>query len=146
MRNLVIGVVVVAVLFLGGYLLLNGSKKSADTNNSSTNNNTSTNNSTNNSTTASDSVTVTYTNTGFTPFSVTLKKGGTLIWKNDANDQVQIGVNPHPVHTGNRAITNGEFTLDLNPGGTKTLTINDTGTFSYHNHLDPTESGTIIVQ
>ncbi len=142
MRNLVIGVVVVAVLLLGGYLLMNGSKKPTSSNNSSTNTNTSTNN----STTASDSVTVTYTDSGFTPSSVTLKKGGTLTWKNDASDQVQIGVNPHPVHTGNRAITNGEFTLDLNPGDTKTITINDTGTFGYHDHLDPTISGTIIVQ
>lgn len=90
--------------------------------------------------------TVTYTGAGFSPSTLTIKVGTKIVWVNKSSDQVKVGVNPHPIHTGDRVITNGEFTLDLAAGESKTVTVNKTGNFDYHNHLNPSQTGTIIVQ
>lgn len=90
--------------------------------------------------------TITYTSNGFLPSTLTIKVGTDVAWVNKSSEQVKVGVNPHPIHTGDRVITNGEFTLDLAPGESKTVTVNKTGTFGYHNHLNPSQTGTISVQ
>lgn len=89
---------------------------------------------------------VTYTKDGFSPSALTVKAGTKLTWVNQSSDQVAIGVDPHPIHTGDRSITNGEFTLNLNPGESKMVTLNKTGSFGYHNHLNPSQTGTITVE
>lgn len=140
MRNIIIAVVIVALLGLGYFVFFAGKNN----NNSSTS--TSSNSSTSDSTEpAQDKVTVTYGN-GFSPTSAVLKSGGTVTWVNKSGSQIQIGVDPHPTHTGDKAITGGEFTLDLNDKESKAITVTKTGTFSYHNHLESDKTGTIIVK
>ncbi|MEK7536607.1 MAG: cupredoxin domain-containing protein [Patescibacteria group bacterium] len=93
-----------------------------------------------------EGVSIMYTAIGFSPSEVTLKNGGKITWINKGNREIKIGVNPHPIHTGNREISGGDFTLDLMPGDQKTVVILKTGTFDYHDHLNAGEGGTIIVQ
>lgn len=90
--------------------------------------------------------TVTYTTNGFSPVTLTIKSDTTVTWVNKSSEQVVIGVNPHPIHSGDRTITNEKFTLNLAPDESKTVTVNKTGTFGYHNHLNPGQTGTIIAQ
>lgn len=97
-------------------------------------------------TTQQAQITITYSSTGFSPSTVTVKSGGKITWVNKSGKQVQIGANPHPIHTGNREVSGGEFTLNLQPGEEKTVVVSKVGTFGYHNHLRPSEEGTIVVE
>jgi len=142
MRNTGLVVVVLVVLVLGGFLVFGRSKSNPNT--------TSTKTAQSNEVdcikkTNVQTVTVTYTDNGFTPTAVSLNACDKLQWINSASSQVQIGVNPHPVHTGDRSITGGEFTLNLDPGQTKSLDISKKGNFGYHNHLNPLQTGVVAV-
>lgn len=91
---------------------------------------------------AVESVTITYTNGGFSPKSVTVKTGGTVTVKNDSSRNVQFDSDPHPAHTDNEEL-NAEI---IKAGASETFTVKQTGTFGYHNHLNASETGTIVVQ
>lgn len=97
-------------------------------------------------TTEQAQVIITYSSSGFSPSTVTVKSGGKITWVNKSDKQVKIGANPHPIHTGNREISGGEFTLDLQPGEEKTVDVSKADAFGYHNHLNASEVGTIIVR
>ncbi len=43
---------------------------------------------------------VTYSDSGFSPSTVTIKKGDTVIFKNSASDGMRVASNPHPIHNG----------------------------------------------
>lgn len=94
---------------------------------------------------APDGVTVTYTNSGFEPASVTVSAGSTVTWKNSSSGSLQVGSDDHPTHKLNQEITSGAFTLNLAPGESKTVTVTKTGSWGYHDHLKPTVTGTIVV-
>lgn len=97
-------------------------------------------------TTQSTRVIITYSSSGFSPSTVTAKSYGKITWVNKSDRQVKIGANPHPIHTGNKEVSGGEFTLDLQPGEEKTVVVSKVGTFGYHNHLNSSEEGTIVVE
>src|SRR6266568_2740798 len=40
-----------------------------------------------------------YTENGFQPHSITIKKGQTVIWTNKDSDELWVASNPHPTHT-----------------------------------------------
>lgn len=155
MRVLIIGVVVVAILAILAFVLVNGSGNNSEENNSSessTTNSETTTSEESPSTTETESnatasnVTITYTNDGFSPSSATLKTGGAITWVNSSNGELQIGVNPHPTHTSDKAITEGEYVLTVSQGQSKVVTISKAGTFGYHSHLFPDDRGSITVQ
>ena len=77
--------------------------------------------------------TITYSSSGFSPSTVTVKSGGTITWINTSDKEVQIGANPHPAHSGNREVSGGEFTLNLQPGEEKSVVVSKVGTFGFHN-------------
>ena len=92
-------------------------------------------------------VTITYSSAGaFSPACVTVATGTTITWDNQSGQEIQVGADPHPVHSGDRAISGGEFTLNVPAHGTKSETINKAGSFSYHNHVNPSATGKIIVE
>ena len=142
MRNIYIGVVVILFLGIGAFVFFQNNPAKNDSTSSSI----STNTENTSSSEAKDAVTITYTSSGFSPNTVIVKSGGLITWMNNSDEQVQVGVDPHPSHTGNKEITGNEFTLDLDKGQQKTMTVNKTGTFGYHNHINADETGTIIVK
>ena len=94
---------------------------------------------------------VNYTDSGFSPSTLTVKKGDTVIFKNTATDDVLVGSNPHPIHSGYP--TKGgciSSTFDscgnISPGKTWSFKFDVIGTWRYHNHLNASEGGTIVVQ
>ncbi len=91
-------------------------------------------------------VTITYTSSSFSPADVKIKSGGTITWVNDGDSEIQIGAKPHPVHTGNKEVSGGGFVLTLKPGEQATVTVEKTGTFGYHNHLNSSQGGIITVE
>ncbi len=81
--------------------------------------------------------------TGFMPATIEVQKGMTVTWTNLDKKSHQVASNPHPTHTllpelvSDPLLTNDTFTF----------TFNKTGTFTYHDHLNPLKfQGTVIVK
>ena len=91
----------------------------------------------------SETTIVSYTDEGFTPAVLTVKTGTTVTFKNDSGELMWVASNPHPTHTGYAAF---DADVGMTQGGIYTFTFNSIGTFGYHNHLNPSRAGTIIVQ
>lgn len=99
----------------------------------------------------SQQVSVTYTDSGFSPSTLTIKKGDTVMFKNTASDTMWVASNPHPIHNG-YPTTGGciSSTFDscgnISPGQSWSFEFHIVGAWRYHDHLNPSEGGTIIVQ
>jgi len=128
--------IIVAVIVLGGGFLL---FRMVGTNSSSTSKNDAQSTA---STTQQASATITFSNSGFTPSKTTVKSGDTVAIKNTSSSDVQMESDPHPAHTDDTDLNVGL----VNPGQTKTFTVTKTGTFGFHNHLNPSDTGRITIQ
>lgn len=91
---------------------------------------------------SADATVITYTNSGYSPAEITVKSGTTVTIKNESSRNMQFDSDPHPAHT-----TNEELNVEtVKPGQTQTFVVKRTGTFGYHNHLNASQTGTIIVE
>ncbi len=79
---------------------------------------------------------------GFSPQTLTVKKGDTVVWINQSGGAVTVNSDPHPTHNKNRFLNRGEFAS----GSSVQVTFVAAGTYGYHNHFNPSQKGTIIVQ
>lgn len=86
--------------------------------------------------------TVTLTANGFIPQVLTIKAGDTVTWVNNSGVQATVNSDPHPLHTAYPPLNLGEF----NDGDSLSLTFPKPGRYGYHNHLDATQTGIIIVK
>lgn len=86
--------------------------------------------------------TITLTATGFNPQTLTIKAGTTVIWINKSGTTAQVNSDPHPIHNFWPFLNLGSF----DDGGTLSATFSKPGTYTYHNHLNPSEKGTVIVE
>lgn len=86
--------------------------------------------------------TITYSTEGFSPLTLTVNKGTAITIKNSSSSPLQFNSDPHPSHTNNPELNVG--TIDA--GQSKTFTVSTTGTWGYHNHLNPSQTGSIIVK
>jgi len=79
---------------------------------------------------------------GFTPQTLAIKSGTTVTWTNTSGGDVSINSDPHPTHTLYPPLNLGR----VSDGGSVSLTFNKAGSYGYHNHLNPAQKGTIVVQ
>lgn len=86
--------------------------------------------------------TINFTTDGFSPKTITVKSGDTIAIANNSGDTIQFNSNPHPLHTDNPELNVGT----IPPGETMRVKLTAKGTWGYHNHLNVTQGGTIIVQ
>lgn len=86
--------------------------------------------------------TITLSANGFSPNSLTVKAGTKVTWVNQSSANATVNSDPHPIHTAYPPLNLGSFPS----GGTLSLTFDKPGTYGYHNHLNPGQTGTIIVQ
>lgn len=90
------------------------------------------------------SMTVTYTDTGFSPKPITVKLGSIVTFMNNSSKMMWVASAPHPTHT-----NYPEFNAKKGSaaGESYSFTFDDkTGSFNYHNHLTPTNFGTVVVE
>lgn len=159
MRGLIIGVAVVALFAIGYFVYTQNTaddnkspaETTADdqTSDSTTGNNTDTDGDQpvdNGSTSPPSPVVITYTDSGFSPSSVEVISGGEVTYVNNGDSQIQIGVDPHPSHTGNKEVSDGEFVLTVPKGEKRTVKLTATGSVGYHDHLNSVDRGTIVVK
>ena len=87
-------------------------------------------------------MTISFTDSGVSPSTSSISSGQVVTFKNDTSRVVQPASDPHPRHT-----DNPEFNVStIQPGQSKTVTLTKTGSWGFHDHLDPDNSGTITVQ
>ncbi len=86
---------------------------------------------------------VTYTNSGFTPTVIYVKKGESVAFINNSTIRLWVASNPHPEHTNLASFDERD---SIGSGDSWTYTFGVTGTFGYHNHLNPASTGTVVVQ
>ncbi len=148
MKNSIIIIIVAIVVIVGGAFLV--TKKDADTPQGSTSQ---TANSDSSKSDAGDSggvsgtepasnAVITYSDSGFSPSTITIKAGETVTVKNTSSRTIEFDSDPHPVHTDNRELNEGS----IEPGKSGTVTISEAGTWGYHDHLDSSQTGTIVVE
>ncbi len=87
-------------------------------------------------------VTITVTQEGYSPKEVTVKQGTKLQWVNQSGALVTVHSDPHPMHTSYPLLNLGR----LEQGKSVELIFDKAGTYTYHNHLNAGQGGTIIVE
>ncbi len=85
---------------------------------------------------------ITYSDTGFSPNPINVKAGEAVTLKNVSNNVVQVNSAPHPAHNLYPILNIGA----INPGESKSITFASAGTYKYHNHLNASQNGQIVVQ
>lgn len=135
MKAFIIGLAAVIIIGVGGFVLLHQSNKPAATTNSQQP-------STTTSTAQNAADTITFDGSQFSPASLTVKAGTTVTIRNTSSQDLQMDSNPHPVHTDDTDLNVGLVV----PGQSATFTVTKTGTFGYHDHLDPGIGGHITIQ
>lgn len=92
--------------------------------------------------TNSNQVTVTVTTSGFQPETVTIKAGEKVVWVNQSGAVSNVSSAKHPTHLIYPPLNLGDF----GNGASVSLSFDKPGTYTYHNHLNPTEVGTVVVE
>ncbi len=102
---------------------------------------------------------ITYTDSGYSPNTITIKNGQTVIFKNQSSKSMWPASAMHPTHrlydgtsieehcSGTR-VTSSSFDAcsGVQPGNSWSFRFNKTGSWKYHDHLSPTNFGAIIVE
>lgn len=91
----------------------------------------------------SGSITVAYSNTGFSPATITVKVGDTVTFKNTSTQMMRVASAPHPTHT---AYPEFDAKVGTAAGGSYMFTFTKAGSWKYHNHLNSTSGGTVVVE
>lgn len=91
--------------------------------------------------TSSQTATITFTDDGFMPSTLTVKKGTVVTVKNSSSNRVQFSSDDHPTHR-----LDPEINLEvLEPGESASFTAKTVGTHGFHDHIDDSKVGTLIV-
>lgn len=86
--------------------------------------------------------TISYTDNGFSPDTVTVKSGDAIRIENKSSSPLSFNSGDHPTHTKDSELNVG----NVPQGGNKTFTVTKKGTWSFHNHDNAADTGTIIVE
>ena len=89
-----------------------------------------------------ETVEVNITSTGFDVTSLTINKGDTVKFTNNDSQPHWPASNPHPVHTD---LAGFDARKGLQQGESYSFAFTQTGTFGFHDHLNPGTQGTITV-
>ena len=86
--------------------------------------------------------TVKLSKSGFSPNLIHIKTGETVTWSNESGVDASVNSADHPTHKVNSFLNLGIFS-----SGSSTQTqFLKKGNFEYHNHLIPSQTGTVVVE
>lgn len=155
MNKTIIAVIVIAVVVVGGYFFFRGSYQSPASSPVS------------NQQPASQPPTtqapvaqatppvgqnvITYTDSGYSPSTLRVKAGTTVAFKNESLRSMWTASAVHPTHrgyptTGGCIGSTFDACQGIQPGDSWSFKFYIAGTWKYHNHLNPSETGTIVVE
>ena len=159
MEGKTIGVIVIViVVVIGGWYLLRANPAAAPTGGEATNQMPVPGSETDEMVVedSATSVTVRYGDTGFSPASVTIPMGGTVTFVNESSSKMWVASAMHPDHTAYSGTSLSQHCPDTTKtafdqcasgerGATYSFTFTKTGTWKYHNHVDATKFGSVVV-
>ncbi|MCL5970242.1 MAG: cupredoxin domain-containing protein [Patescibacteria group bacterium] len=85
---------------------------------------------------------VTVTGSGYEPKTITVKQGTKVVWKNTSGGPVTVNSDAHPTHLLWPFLNLGKF----EDGSSVSVVFEKPGTYTYHNHLNVSQVGTVIVK
>lgn len=85
---------------------------------------------------------ITLTTSGFAPQNITVKAGTEVVWTNNSGGTAAINSANHPTHLVYPPLNLGNFAN----GETLSLVFDQPGTYKYHNHLDASQAGIVVVE
>ncbi|MFZ2049282.1 MAG: hypothetical protein WAV25_03245 [Minisyncoccia bacterium] len=86
---------------------------------------------------------VSYDGTSFTPATISIKQGDSVTFINNTEGKMSVASNPHPAHTDYPEFD--QYKTSSRGQKTFTFTFEKIGTWGYHNHLNATAGGTVVV-
>ncbi len=89
----------------------------------------------------SGTASITFTDEGFSPATLTVKKGTKVTVANKSSQSVQFSSDDHPAHTDDPELNMSV----LAPGESGTFTAETVGTHGFHDHIDDSKTGTLVV-
>lgn len=96
--------------------------------------------------------TVTYTGSGFQPATITVKEGDTVRWVAESGS-MWVASDQHPKHTeydgtsrSQHCSSNADAFDQCQRGQSFSFTFDKTGSWSYHNHFNQVQTGTVVVE
>jgi len=155
--NYIGAVIVIAVLLIGGWFFLktptNAPESQTVTNGMPVIDSTTPETTVENT---APNVTVAYTDQGFSPTSVSVPLGTTVTFVNQSSRGMWVASAKHPDHTVYSGTSLSQHCPDtansafdectaVASGSSFSFTFNKEGTWKYHNHVDATQFGTVIV-
>lgn len=91
---------------------------------------------------AQNEVIVTVTALGFAPQTLAIKAGTKVLWMNKSGEAATVNSAGHPAHLVYPPLNLGEFGNE----SSVQLVFDKPGTYNYHDHLNPSRTGTIVVE
>lgn len=164
MNKIIITIIIIAVAVAGGYFLFSGTPQSAPyiaqplndkTIPQSSSSKPTTSKSTSQSSVEEVSIVekkvITYTNAGYSPSSLQIKLGETVVFKNESSQSMWPASAMHPTHkdyptTGGCLGSTFDACKGVQPGDRWSFKFDIAGDWKYHDHLSPKNFGTIVVQ
>lgn len=131
-NKIILGIIAIIVLAGGYFLFANNSKNTPA-------------NQTTNQTSASqvsEKGLIDVTASGFSPNTVKVKAGANVVWINKSGAEANVSSADHPTHQVYPALNLRNF----KDGSSVQLRFDTPGIYSYHNHLNPSQTGTVIVE
>ena len=89
-----------------------------------------------------DKTVVNIASTDFSPANITINAGDSVIWRNGDSADHNVNSASHPTHTAYPPLNLGV----IKPGESKSLTFPTAGTYKYHDHLNPSLTGSVTVE
>jgi len=84
-----------------------------------------------------------YTDSGFSPKSINIKVGDTVMFRNDSSRGMWVASAPHPVHTDYPAFDAKKV---FGKGEAYSFTFDKVGNWKFHNHMNPLDFGSVTVE
>lgn len=162
MNKFIIAIIFVAIVILGGYFFFNSTYQPTSSvyqpsyEQTSPQPNINTQPSVAEVPTVNENI-ITYTDTGYSPNTITIKNGETIIFKNQSSRSMWPASAMHPTHRLYSDTSLDEHCPDTTNsafdactgilfGAQWSFKFNKTNSWKYHDHLSPNNFGTIIVK
>jgi plastocyanin len=157
-KNIIIGIIILLIL-IGGYFLFFKSAPQPAPSVSQPSNQQQSSQSSPIQTPAEEEeeYVVIYNDAGYSPKTLTIKKGETVTFKNQSSRSMWPASAMHPSHRVYSGTSLEEHCPDLSgtafdackgylPGESWSFKFDKVGTWKYHDHLTPSDTGTIVVE
>lgn len=89
-------------------------------------------------------VEVIYTDTGFSPVTITIERGASVKFINQSSGSFSVASDPHPQHTNYAAFD--QWKTDQRGQKEFIFIFTQSGGWNYHNHLNSIHFGTVVVE